>query len=68
MDIQERAARKAALALRSGWCALQDLNLRPTDYRSVALPTELKAQMRALRESNPEPPVGFHHGNQALHR
>ena len=25
------------------WCALQDLNLRPTDYRSVALPTELKA-------------------------
>ena len=38
------------------WCALQDLNLRSPDYRSVALPTELKAQMRALRESNPESP------------
>ena len=24
------------------WCRLRDLNSRPTDYKSVALPTELK--------------------------
>ena len=26
------------------WCRLRDLNSRPTDYKSVALPTELKRQ------------------------
>ncbi len=27
--------------LREIWCRLEDLNPRPTDYKSVALPTEL---------------------------
>jgi hypothetical protein len=27
--------------LASGWCRLQESNPRPTDYKSVALPTEL---------------------------
>ena len=26
------------------WCRMRDLNSRPTDYKSVALPTELKRQ------------------------
>ncbi len=37
------------------WCRLQDSNLRPTDYKSVALPTELRRQWWRMRGSNPRP-------------
>ena len=29
------------------WCRLRDLNSRPTDYKSVALPTELKRHKKS---------------------
>ena len=32
----------ATLNTLGKWCRLRDLNSRPTDYKSVALPTELK--------------------------
>ena len=38
------------------WCPQMDLNHQPTDYKSVALPTELTAHnnlWRSLGESNP---------------
>lgn len=31
------------------WCAMQDLNLRPADYESDALTTELMALKRLLK-------------------
>ncbi len=33
------------------WCARKDLNLRPLEYQSSALPTELHAQVRSLSPS-----------------
>ena len=33
-----------ALVQRSGWWALQDSNLQPTDYESAALTIELRAR------------------------
>ena len=33
-------------ALTVGWCRLSESNGRPTDYKSVALPTELKRRCR----------------------
>ena len=37
------AKRSNLIALN--WCAPQDLNLRPPDYESDALPTELEARI-----------------------
>ena len=33
------------VAVRLKWCSLSDSNRRPTDYKSVALPTVLKEQI-----------------------
>src|SRR5215813_3788622 len=38
-------------ALKSLWSRLPDLNRRPTDYESVALPTELS---RLVRDADPK--------------
>src|SRR5262245_8248727 len=38
-------------ALKSLWSRLPDLNRRPTDYESVALPTELS---RLIRDADPK--------------
>jgi hypothetical protein len=32
------------------WCRLQESNPRPTDYKSVALPTELNRLVQAIAE------------------
>jgi hypothetical protein len=34
---------------RGDWCRLQESNPRPTDYKSVALPTELSRRIKDLQ-------------------
>lgn len=36
---------------------MTDSNGRPTEYETVALPTELKGQMHQWKDSNPQPSV-----------
>ena len=36
------------LRLRYEWCRLPESNWRPTDYKSVALPTELSRHTKAF--------------------
>ncbi len=50
-------ADKASIRSRKNWWAQQDSNLRPTDYESAALPTELWAPLNRASKSHATRPV-----------